>query len=61
MNQTFISDAAKPVGLEVDSNHVYWSNYNFGSIGRANLDGTEVNQTFIIDSFGTQGLAIDAG
>jgi hypothetical protein len=28
---------------------VYWANTNAGTIGRANLDGTGVNQNFIIN------------
>jgi len=28
--------------------HVYWANINSGSIGRAELDGSRVNQSFII-------------
>jgi virginiamycin B lyase len=28
--------------------HVYWGNYNTGAFGRANLDGTGVDQSFIL-------------
>ena len=27
--------------------YVYWTNYNNGSIGRATIDGADVDQTFI--------------
>jgi len=32
----------------VDSNHIYWTNTNFETIGRADLDGQNVNQNFIV-------------
>jgi hypothetical protein len=32
-------------GIAVDENDLYWA--DFGSIGRANLDGSNVNQNFI--------------
>ena len=41
-----------PCGVAVDGEHVYWAWLNsvlegVGSIGRANLDGTAVDQDFI--------------
>ena len=33
--------------MAVDGQHIYWANYGGGTIGRANLDGTGVNQSFI--------------
>ena len=35
-------------GLAVDETHIYWSNASAGTIGRANLDGTDVNPGFIV-------------
>ena len=57
---SFITGAAEPFGITVDYAHIYWAN-NFdcndqtqppsgcagGTIGRANLDGSAVNQAFI--------------
>ena len=36
-----------PMGVAVDSAHVYWTEFTNRSIGRANLDGTGVNPNFI--------------
>lgn len=38
--------------------HIYWSTGS--SIGRANLDGTGVNQSFISGTCGSFGLAVDS-
>ena len=41
---------------------IYWSNLNAGTIGRANLDGTGANQSFINLGLGARvlGLAVDS-
>ena len=39
--------------------HLYWGNRVVFTIGRANLDGTGVNQSFIAAGNGPQGLAVD--
>ncbi len=57
---TFITGAATPRGIAVDGEHIYWANYvtcNFqtnpfsdctgGTIGRANLNGSAVDQAYI--------------
>ena len=41
--------------------HVYWANNVPGTIGRANLDGTGINQSFIAGADDPRGLAIDDG
>jgi len=33
--------------VAVDAAHVYWTNIDANTIGRANLDGTGANQRFI--------------
>ena len=49
------SSAAPP------ASYVYWTNQGANAIGRANLDGTNVNQSFISGASGAFGLAVDAG
>ena len=39
---------------------VYWASASTNSIGRANLDGTGVNPSFITGANGPTGLAVDA-
>src|SRR6185295_17181127 len=54
VNQSFISGATRPRGIDVDANYIYWSNSNgqdgnaeAGDIARANLsDGQGVNLHF---------------
>jgi hypothetical protein len=38
---------------------VYWANFNTGTIGRANLDGSGADQRFIGGASGPVGLAVD--
>ena len=38
--------------------HIYWANHLNGTIGRANIDGTEVNQRFVVGRPGMCGLAV---
>jgi len=40
--------------------HVYWTNFNTNTIGRANLDGTMPNQSFITGATRPDGVAVDA-
>ncbi len=46
MNQSFISGILGP-DVAVDGSYIYWTDYSNSRIGRANLDGTGVNQSFI--------------
>jgi virginiamycin B lyase len=54
--------AAQPLfgvyGVAVDNAHVYWTNPS-QTIGRANLEGTGVNQSFIAGTTGLTGVAVD--
>jgi hypothetical protein len=43
----------------VDAQHIYWSNGGLNTIGRANLDGTGVNQRFIIGANEPFGVVVD--
>jgi virginiamycin B lyase len=38
---------------------VYWTNEAGGTIGRANLDGTNIDQSFITGANGSSGVAVD--
>jgi virginiamycin B lyase len=46
--------------VAVDAGHVYWANVVAGTIGRANLDGTGANQSFIGGASRPRGVAVDA-
>jgi virginiamycin B lyase len=59
VNLNFIGGAFEPLGVAVDSNHVYWINGSNGSIGRANLDGTNVDQEFITGGEHIDFVAVD--
>ncbi|MGC2373132.1 MAG: hypothetical protein WA484_04575 [Solirubrobacteraceae bacterium] len=59
VNLNFIGGAFEPLGVAVDSNHVYWINGSNGSIGRANIDGTDVNQEFITGGEHIDFVAVD--
>lgn len=58
-----ITGAIAPRGVALDGSHVYWAHDGggmaTGNIGRANLDGTTPDQTFLTTSDPPQGLAID--
>jgi RHS repeat-associated protein len=43
----------------VTPSFIYWTNLNTGTIGRANLDGTGVNQSFITGLDAPSGIATD--
>ena len=44
----------------MDAGHLYWTNINGNTIGRANLDGTSVNQNFITGAHTPLGVAVPA-
>jgi hypothetical protein len=46
--------------VAVDADHIYWTNTYTGTIGRANLDGTDANQSFVNAPFSPFGVAVDA-
>src|SRR5207247_2927911 len=45
-------------GAGVVSGHVYWANFSAGSIGRADLDGSNPNQSFITGASNPVGVAV---
>jgi virginiamycin B lyase len=60
-NLSFITGAAGPEGVAVDSGHVYWADNISFTIGRADLDGQNPNQFFITGASGPGGVAVDSG
>jgi hypothetical protein len=64
---SFISGLTRlPTGLAVDAANVYWSNSDpidasQGAIGRAELSGVNLNETFINPGSRPDGVAVDAG
>jgi len=68
VNQSFITNSAgivgQPEGVAVDGAHIYWANNQSSqagesqTIGRANLDGSDVNQNFITGANTPAGVAV---
>ena len=56
----FISGIKTPDGVAADGNYIYWTNRTDGAIGRANLNGTGVNQTFLPGVASPYGIAVDS-
>jgi virginiamycin B lyase len=46
--------------LAIGAGHIFWTNYDDSTIGRAGVDGTHVRQAFITGAIGPAGLAITA-
>jgi len=70
-NPSFIIGASSPSGVAVDGSHIYWVNRGKNNksgdppgiadkIGRANLDGSGANQSFITGASEIAGLAVDS-
>ena len=53
--------ASATLDFTVDAGHVYWANEGTNTIGRANLDGTGVDQSFITGASAPFGVAVDPG
>lgn len=61
LNTNFLTGAGSNLrGVAVDDGHIYWAATG-GTVGRANLDGTGVDPSFISGGNGVQGVAVDAG
>jgi hypothetical protein len=59
VNQNFIDDPfSQSFGVAVDGGHVYWTDNSL--IGRANLDGTNVQHAFINGLTFANGIAVDS-
>ncbi len=59
INQSFITGADGASGVAVDTEYVYWGNYSDNTVGRATINGSEVNQSFIT-AHDPAGLALDS-
>ena len=53
--------ASATLHFTVNAGHVYWTNAGTNTIGRASLDGTGADQSFITGASGPRGVAVDAG
>lgn len=47
IDEALVSGLTRPCGVAVDGSHVYWADLAGMAIGRANLDGSEVDRNFI--------------
>ncbi len=56
----FITGIKTPDGVASDGTYIYWTNRTDGAIGRANLNGTGVNQTFLPGVASPYGIAVDS-
>jgi hypothetical protein len=46
-------------GIAVSANHIYWTSPDTNSIGRANIDGSDVKNDFITDVVTPRAVAVD--
>ena len=63
-NNRFIFVPGNPYGLFVSSQYIYFTNFEWqssglGTVGRANLNGTGANQTFIEGASGPADVSVD--
>lgn len=58
INQTFITDTNDPCGVAAAGGYIYWANQAGNSIGRASIDGSTPDESFI-DANGPCGVAVD--
>jgi hypothetical protein len=57
---SFVTGADNPSAIAVDGTYIYWSNFGTKSIGRANLNGSDPDPTWIPDlPQAADGLAVD--
>ena len=55
-----VVDAYRIEAIAIDDRHIYWTSED-GAIGRANLDGSQVDQRLIAGAEPAGGLAVDGG
>lgn len=63
ITQSFITGAAAPSGVAVDSTYIYWTNFTTGTVGRATLadPATTTNQSFVTGATQPDGVTVNAG
>jgi virginiamycin B lyase len=54
----FITGGSAPIGVAVNANYIYWTNYTGDTIGRADLGGQNVDHSFIT-GVAVFGVAVD--
>ncbi len=59
VQHSFIATKAK--WTAVDSAHIYWTNTSAGTIGRAEIDGSNPDPSFITGLENPEGIAVDSG
>ncbi len=65
VTHSLLAGAGAPAGLAVDGAYIYWADTQQHSIGRANLDGSDADTTFIPNATGAgastfpNGVAVD--
>ena len=57
MRPAFLS-TTHPAGVAVSEGHIYWTNSDSNTIGRATLDGSDVQDQFIVTGDNPAGLAV---
>jgi hypothetical protein len=60
VNNSFIGGGNIPCGVTVSGGKIYWANYGNGTIGRANVDGSDASPSFISGANNPCGPAIAA-
>ena len=58
---TIVGHIGRPCGLTVDGGHLYWGSPETGSLGRANLDGSQPNPSFVSGLDRPCDVAVGAG
>src|ERR1039458_5037646 len=56
-NQSWLTTPS--YGVAVDANYIYWTNYAGGKIGRADLNGGNLNASFITGLTNPMGIAVN--
>jgi virginiamycin B lyase len=60
VNQAFVPGAVSyPCGVAVDGSHIYWGNYFGNAVGRADINGGNVDPNFITGLAAPCGVAVD--
>jgi virginiamycin B lyase len=60
VNGHFIVGGKAPAGIATNGRYIYWANYASGTIARARLDGSDVNERLIeVGEYALVGIAVD--